>query len=231
MRSSTRIASTLAGLGLACTVAGCAAGNLQKGPSEALRAYAQAVRERRVEDAYALLAADAKRGMSLETFRKLVNENPAEVDELASSLARPATDPIVTATATLPGGDQVVLVYEHGRWRLDGSSLDLYGQLTPRQAVGAFLRAFEGGRYDILMRFVPDAKKVADERFPALDEARLREAWQKSDEMARIAQALRAALPLASIEESGDRATMPYGASGTLLLVREHGLWKIESFD
>ena len=39
-----------------------------------------------------------------------------------------------------------------------------------------------------------------------------------------------ASLPAATIEETGERATMPYGA-GTMQLVREHGLWKIEDFD
>lgn len=42
---------------------------------------------------------------------------------------------------------------------------------------------------------------------------------------------MRAALSQSSIEETNDRAALPYGAGGTLLLVREHGLWKIESFD
>ena len=32
------------------------------------------------------------------------------------------------------------------------------------------------------------------------------------------------------LEETGDRATMSYGP-GTMQLVRERGLWKIEDFD
>jgi hypothetical protein len=48
--------------------------------------------------------------------------------------------------------------------------------------------------------------------------------------MEQILAALKQALPNASIEETGERAALPYGA-GTLQLVREHGLWKIENFN
>ncbi|MDW8251640.1 MAG: hypothetical protein RMJ98_20285 [Myxococcales bacterium] len=139
----------------------------------------------------------------------------------------------MTATVITAQGDELVLVYEHGRWRIDGEAIDFYGQSTPRQAVRSFLRAFERKRFDVLMRFVPDAKKIADERFPALDEARLRESWEgpQREEMERICQSIKAALPQATIEEYSDRASMSYGSGGTLQLVREHGLWKIEHFD
>jgi hypothetical protein len=95
------------------------------------------------------------------------------------------------------------------------------------------LRAFERKRFDILMRFVPDTKKIADERYPALDEARLRESWEgpQREEMERISQGIKAALPQAAVEESNDRASMSYGTSGTVQLIREHGAWKIEDFD
>lgn len=211
---------------------GCS-GGVQQGPSDTLRAYAQAIRDRRVEDAYALLSTEARRSMSPEAFRRMVVENTADAEELARALARPSSDPIVTATVTTPQGDELTLVYEHGRWRIDGESIDFYSQATPRQAIKAFLRAFERRRFDILMRFVPDAKKVADERFPALDEARLRESWEgpQREDMERIAQGIKAALPQAVVEETNDRASMSYGSGGTLQLVREHGAWKIEVFD
>ena len=47
--------------------------------------------------------------------------------------------------------------------------------------------------------------------------------------MEQVLLALKQALPTAQIEEQGDHATMTYGA-GTVELVREHGLWKIEMF-
>lgn len=203
-----------------------------KTPSDTLRAYAQAVEENKLEQAYALLSTDAKRSLSLEAFRRMVRESPADAKELARALARPSSDPIVTATATTANGDEITLVFEHGVWRVDGQSIDLYGQATPKQAVKAFLRAFERKRYDILMRFVPDAKK-GDGTLPPLDEARLRESWEgpQKDDMRRVTQGVAAALASQTIEESADHAALPYGGSGTLTLLREHGVWKIEKFE
>ena len=134
---------------------------------------------------------------------------------------------MVTATVVTPTGDTLLLVYENGRWKVDGSAIDLYAQNTPRQAVTSFVRAYERKRYDILMRFVPDSKKAG------LDAQKLKEAWEgvQKQEVDRIVQAVKSALPTATFEEVGDRATMPFGAVGTVQLVRERGVWKIEDFD
>lgn len=203
-----------------------------KSPSDTLRAYAHAVEEGKVEQAYALLSTEAKRNLSIDAYRRMIRENPADAQDLARALARPASDPIVTATATTSTGDEILLVFEHGVWRVDGQSIDLYGQGTPKQAIRAFLRAFERKRYDILMRFVPDAKK-GDGPLPPLDEARLRESWEgpQKDDMRRVTQGIAAALTSQPIEESDDHAALSYGGSGTLTLLREHGVWKIDKFE
>ena len=88
------------------------------------------------------------------------------------------------------------------------------------------MRALERKRYDVILRYVPDGHKEG------LDAQKLRSAWEghDKDEMAQVLTNLKAALPSAKIEETGDHATLPYGA-GTMQLVREHGLWKIEDFD
>jgi hypothetical protein len=110
---------------------------------------------------------------------------------------------------------------------VDASAVDLYSQATPRRAVTSFVRAFERKRYDVLMRFVPDGKK------PGLDAKKLEQAWEGSQkqEMQRLIPAVKSALPTASFEEFGDRATMPFGAMGTVQLLQEHGVWKIEDFN
>jgi hypothetical protein len=242
---------------------------VQQGPSDALRAYAQALQQGRVDDAYRLLSDEAKRSMSLEAFRRAVKENPDDVLEIARAIARPATDPVVTATVTVPNGEELLLVYEGGKWRIDAAAVDLYGQATPRQALVGFLRAFERRRYDVILRYVPDAEKeglgglpgepVADEgggparpgaaRAPAAGEAppapgapaaesvrltpeKLKAAWEgpQREQIHRIVQAIRAALPTATIEETGDSASMAYGAGGTVAFLREHGVWKIKDF-
>jgi pyruvate/2-oxoglutarate dehydrogenase complex dihydrolipoamide acyltransferase (E2) component len=132
---------------------------VQQGPSDTLRTYSAALQDGRVDDAYRLLSDEAKRGMSLEAFRRAVKENPQDAAEIAQALARPTTDPVVTAHVTLPSGDELLLVYEGGRWRIDASAVELYGQATPRQALVGFLRAFERKRYDVVLRYVPDAER------------------------------------------------------------------------
>ncbi len=156
------LVAALGSLGL--PLGACGSTLAQQGPSDTLRAYSLALEQGRVEDAYHLLSDEAKRSLSLEAFRRAVKENPQDVGEIAHALSRPATDPIITATVTVPSGDELVLVYEGGRWRIDASAVDLYGQATPRQAILGFLRAFERKRYDVILRYVPDAERegIAD---------------------------------------------------------------------
>jgi hypothetical protein len=206
---------------------GCASGHAGGGdPSAVLRSYARALQEGRADDAYRLLSDDARRGISLEAFRRMVKDDPESVKEIGRSLERPTAAPVVTATVTSPSGQELHLVLENGKWRVDAATVDLYAQDTPRHAIVGFLRAVERKRYDVVVRYVPDAHKEG------LDAAKLQAAWEGSekDEMQQLLAALRQALPAATIEETGERATMPYGG-GSMQLVREHGLWKIENFD
>ena len=211
---------------LCLLLAACSSAPPAKGPRETLDAYARALDQGRVADAYALLSDEAKKSIPFEAFQRMVKENPEEVKDIARSLTRPSGPPLVTATVTAPNGESLLLVYEDGEWRVDASAIDLYSQASPEAAVRAFLRAFGNRRYDVLMRFVPDAKKEG------LDAQKLKKAWEgeQKDEMERLTQAIDAALPTARFERIGDRATMAYGAGGTVELVREHGSWKIEEF-
>jgi hypothetical protein len=229
VRRKVRLAGLSLSFALAATVlAGCRSTTLQQGPSDTLRAYSRALDDGRADDAYKLLSSEAKRSISLDAFRRMVKENAPEMKDIAHALSRPSSDPVVTATVTSPKGDTILLVYEEGRWKLDGSAINLYGQATPRQSIEAFLRAYERKRYDVMIRFVPDS------HLEGLDAERLKAAWEgpQKEDMIRITSGLRTALSNAStqFEEVGDRATMAYG-SKTVQLIREHGVWKIEDFD
>jgi hypothetical protein len=204
---------------------GCS-GARAEDPQSVLRSYARALAEGRSDDAYRMLSDEARRGVSLEAFRRMVKDNPDEVREIGKSLQRPTAPPVVTATVTSPSGQELQLVLEDGRWKVESSAIDLYAQDTPRHAVQGFVRALDRKRYDIVLRYVPDAHKEG------LEAPKLKAAWEghDKDEMMQVLAALKQALPAATIEETGERATMPYGA-GTMQLVREHGLWKIEDFD
>lgn len=263
MRASLPIALLVA------TVAGCSAG-VPDAPSATLRAYARALEDKRVEDAYALLSDEAKRSVPLDSFRRMVLENPADVLEVAAALARPSGKPVIRSTVTLPGGEELVLVLEGDTWRVDAAAIDLYSQRTPRQALVGFLRAIERKRYDVVLRFVPDQEreglpiaplqpKVKGSADPAasapadpgtapsaspdappastdtegaLTAERLKEEFEgpQKDEALRVLEAIRAALPSATIEETGDEAAMSYGSGGTVSFIRERGVWKIRDF-
>ena len=222
-------------------LAGCSAGfDGGAGPRDALKAYAKALDEGRADDAYDQLSNEAKRSISREAFRRMVDENPEDVKDIARALTRPGSDPVVTATISAPGGEALELLYEDGRWTIDGTGIDRYGQATPRQALEGFLRAFDRQRFDVLMRYVPDAEREgrpdamwgegSDQGAGGLTAETLKEAWtgDQKEFITGIVQAIKSALPTARIEQTDDRAAMPYGSGGTVLFVRENGLWKIE---
>jgi hypothetical protein len=213
-------------LALAALAPACMTGSPAKDPSAVLHAYARALEEGRGDDAYRMLSDEARRGTSAEAFRRMVKDDPEQVKEIGQSLERPTAPPIVTATVTAPGGQALDLVLENGQWKVDSTAIELYAQDTPRHAVQGFVRALERKRYDVILRYVPDAHKEG------LDAAKLKGAWEGHDkeEMEQVLASLKQALSSAKIEETGDHATLPYGA-GTMQLLREHGLWKIEDFD
>jgi nitrogen fixation protein FixH len=195
-------------------------------PHSVLRAYSRALDEGRSEDAYRMLSEEARRGVSLEAFRRMVKDNPDEVREIAKALARPTATPVVTATVTSGSGQELQLVLENGKWKVEATAIDLYAQDTPRHAIQGFVRAVERKRYDVVLKYVPDSHREG------LDATKLKGAWEghDKDEIDQVVVSLKQALPSATIEETGDRATMAY-SQGTMQLVRERGLWKIEDFD
>ena len=224
IRHASSVAIALA-VAMSIGAGGCA-GQRAEDPQSILRAYSHALEEGRSEDAYRMLSEEARRGISLEAFRRMVKDNPEEVREIAKALARPTATPVVTATVTSSNGQELQLVLEGGKWRVEATAIDLYAQDTPRHAIQGFVRAVERKRYDVVLKFVPDSHKEG------LDPSKLKTAWEGHDkeEIEQVVSSLKQALPSASIEETGDRATMAYGA-GTMQLVRERGLWKIEDFD
>jgi hypothetical protein len=210
---------------LALPAAGCG-GSAGADPDRVLHDYSLAVESGKPAEAYALLSSDSKKSISFEQFQRILKENPEEARELAQSLRRPQSGPPrVTATVTGPDGESsILLIYEQGAWRVDASAIDLYSQRTPEAAVKAFLRAYENKRFDVLLKFVPD------DQSEGLTAAELKKSWEGEEraDMDRLTGALKASLPTAKVELFGDRATLAFGAGGSVELVRERGLWKIE---
>jgi hypothetical protein len=78
----------------------------------------------------------------------------------------------------------------------------------------------------------PDAPPASTDTEGALTAERLKEEFEgpQKDEALRVLEAIRAALPSATIEETGDEAAMSYGSGGTVSFIRERGVWKIRDF-
>ena len=206
-------------------LAGCGAA-AGSDPDRVLRDYSLAVEAGRTKEAYALLSTDSQKSISFEQFQRILKENPEEARELAQSLRRPQVGPPrVTATVTGPDGESsILLIYEQGEWRVDASAVDLYSQRTPEAAVRAFLRAYENRRFDVLLKFVPE------DQLEDLTAAELKKTWEGEEkaDLDRLTGALKASLPTAKVELFGDRATLAFGAGGSVELIRERGVWKIE---
>jgi hypothetical protein len=207
-------------------LAACGAGSANM-PQTTLRAYADALAEGRADDAYKMLSEETKRVITLEAFRDLVKRNREEALAIGKTLKRDSGDPYITAKIPLKNGDTITMVYEEGRWRVEGDALDFYSQATPRQAMLGFIRAYKNKRWDVLMRYTPDSHKEG------LSAERLAQAWgpgkPEGEELKHRLEEIELALPSAQIEETGDRATfVSPGGSATVLFVREHGAWKVE---
>lgn len=204
-----------------------ACGATQSSPKDALRAYADALAEGRADDAWNMLSDDTKKTITKERFREIVKRNRAEALEIGRALARDPGDPHVTAKVPLKNGDEVTLVYEDGRWRVDAAALDFYSQATPKQAILGFIRAFKKKRWDVLLKYTPDAHR------DGLTPERLAQAWAEGkpegETLKLRLEEIEQAMPTAQIEETGDRATLVSpGGSTSVTFLREHGAWKVE---
>ncbi len=97
---------------------------------------------------------------------------------------------------------------EDGKWRVDASTIDLYAQDTPRHTISGLhpRRRAQALRHRHALR--------ARRHKEGLDAAKLQTAWEghEKQEIEQVLAGLKQALPSSTIEETGERATMPYGA-------------------
>jgi hypothetical protein len=195
-------------------------------PKQAVDAYAQAVRQKRYDDAYALLSRDAQRQVTRQEFQRRLERDAKETELLLAGLGASSEEALVRATITGKNGETLDLVYEAGAWHIEERAVDLYGQRTPRDALSSFVRAYDAERYDVLLRFVPEADREG------MDEKVLRTAWQgeQKAEIEAVVEGLRVSLVSAPIEELAGQASMTYAGGGTVELVSERGVWKIVDF-
>ncbi len=203
---------------------GCA--HQATGPAEAAAAFGAALERGDVAAAYALLSAETRARMPLAGFKLQLEEGGAFTRQEARALREGKLPAAPRATLELPEGETLTLVQEDGAWRVDGHPLEPWGQRSPRAALRTFVRAVESRRYDVVLGLVPTRHRAT----VTLETLRLFWEGASAAENAQVVGRLKAALG-APLIELGDEARMPYGERAEARLVREDGLWKIETPD
>lgn len=211
---------------LAILLTGCGGVSPGATPEGTVAAFAAALRDGRIRDAYSLMSEGYRQRVSLEEFEQHFRDHPSEVSETARALSHRRAQAEQEAVLEYGEGEVVRLVREQGDWRVATDVVDFYDQSTPRAALRAFVRAMERRRYGVVLRLIPEADREG------MSEERMREAWEGEgrEEVERLVSNLRAALDN-PIEEVGERATMPYGDRFRVQFVREDGVWRIEDPD
>ena len=207
------------------------------GPDDVLRRYADALRDRRLRDAWGYLTTPARAALPFARFEAMVRERPDAVEEALRAYGDFEPEAPITARLELANGDALTLVQEGDRWRLDPNALEFYGQRTPAQALRSFVRALERRRWDVLLRLAPqrvvDVLREQSDAGASAPEERLRAAWGGADapRVTALARRLHEALDHGrTIEVTGDRASLAFGAAGRSLvrLAREDGRWRVD---
>ncbi len=206
----------------AAIAAGCA--HQAEAPSATLAAFGAALERGDYRAAYALTSAAYRTRTPYDAFAAGMAADAAGAKAFGQRAvaAAPRVAPRVDIPVDL--GDTVPLVLEQGRWRVDGPTFDPWGQGTPRAALRTFVRALEAKRYDVLLRLSPRRYRGG------LTADRLRRYWEeerREDGPALLAR-LRAGLA-APLVETGDEARLPLGLEREARLIREDGLWRVET--
>jgi hypothetical protein len=208
----------------ALAMSGCAAEAKTSESAEAtVRAFARALGDGKLSDAYALMSSDYRSRVSLSAWQKSIAENPQEVVEISGALSH------VTGPAQLRGelryadGRSLQLQEEAGHFRLKGEVLAFYDQSSPRATLRAFLAAMARRRYDVVLRLMPEADKEG----VTIESMEVAYGHAARGEVERMLAELRAHVD-DPLEIVGDRATMPYAEHRRVQFLLEDGRWKIE---
>lgn len=142
----------LALLGL--VLAACGGAPSVAPPGVTIAAYARAIQAGDADGAYRLLGARARAHLPRDRFTALLLENRADVlDATRALVAREHARPTpAEARLVLASGEAVILVLEHGAWRVDAGVLDAPTLATPADAVLALRRALARRSLDAVLR-------------------------------------------------------------------------------
>lgn len=210
-------------LGIALSAGACG-GN--KGPGQTLDRYGRALKNRDYAAAYELMSSGFRGKVSREDYVLMMKDNQRDVDETASRLRGKRGSLEVSAELEYGLGDRMLLVQEDGRWRIASNPIGFYDQSTPRSALRGFLRAYRLERWDVMMRFVPNAYREK------MDDAKMKAQFTgpSREQIENLINTLEANVDEPIIERGND-ARMSYGDRFNVQFVKEDGLWKLKDLD
>jgi hypothetical protein len=228
----TRATRALGALLLACI--GCAR---PLGPEATLRRFLDLIAEGKTQDAWRMTAPAYREQCDLACFGRVVDRGREELRRaLADVRAGVARTELRVAVDLAPGRGEpaqpasLLLVQRGGAdgrgrpagWQIAADPLDFYPQGTPAEALRSFVRAIEGARYGVALRFVPQRLRQQ------MTAERLRERWEgpgKAELRAQL-EAVRRHLAEPLIVEGAD-ARLPVGERREARLVLEDGRWHV----
>ncbi len=214
----------LVALGLCAALASSqACAHRPEEPAATVASFGAALARGDLRAAYQLTSVEFQRRMPYDAFTAGLAAAGGEAAALGGRLVAEAGAVAPRVAVTLELGEEVPLVLEGGRWRIDGAVYEAWGQATPRAAVRTFIRALDAHRYDVVLRLVPDRYRAG------LSADRLRAFWEgeHKDEHQALLTRVRAAAQ-GPLTETGDEARLSVAPDREMKLVREAGQWKIE---
>jgi len=197
-----------------------------KGPSQALDKYGRALKGHDFGSAYDLMSSGFRGKVSREDYVRMMRDNPREVDETAERLRGKRGSMEVSAEFEYGLGDTMRLVQEDGRWKISTNPLGFYDQSSPKAALRSFIRAYRLERWDVMLRFVPNAYREK------MDAAKMKAQFTgpSREQMENLMRTLEANSDEPIIERGND-ARMGYSERYTVQFVKEDSAWKLKDLD
>ena len=197
-----------------------------KGPEQTLDNYGRALKNHDFAAAYEHMSSSFRAKVSRDEYVRMMRDNPREVDETADRLRGKHGTMEVSAEFEYGLGDQMRLVQEDGQWKIAENPLQFYDQTSPKSALVSFLRAYRLGRWDIMLRFVPN--QYREKMDPKKMEAQF--TGPSKEQMESLMSTLEANVDSPITVRNND-ARMAYGDRYEVKFVKEDGVWKLKDLD
>ena len=196
------------------------------GPDGTLDGYGRALKNHDYKIAYGLMSSEFRAKVSQDDYVRMMKDNPREVDETADRLRGKHGNLEVSAELEYGLGDHLHLVQQDGRWKIGSNPLDFYDQSSPQAALRSFVRAYRLERWDVMLRFVPNAYREK------MDVAKMKAQFTggSKDKMETLMNTLEQNVTEVPLERGND-ARLKYGDNSEVKFVKEDGAWKLKDLD